>query len=252
MNDLLADSDTYVVMNKDSIKKIINNLKILLKRWRSEKLISNHTFRSLMYSEGVLPRAYGLPKIHKVNCPLRIIVSFINCPLHAVASFLHKCLYDNLPKPRRHVSNSFELVNKLKDLCIDDHYDLLSLDVVNLFTNVLLNLVIRGIGRRWYFLNSKITVSYNEFLIALRLIFYSNFFKFNNKIYKQIFGTPMGSSLFPILADIVMQDLEENAISCLSLRLPFYSQYVDDVVLGTPSSLISEILNLFNSFHKRL
>jgi len=34
----------------------------------------------------------------------------------------------------------------------------------------------------------------------------------DNVIYKQIFDTSMGSPLSPILADIVMQNLEEKAI----------------------------------------
>lgn len=40
----------------------------------------------------------------------------------------------------------------------------------------------------------------------------------------------MGSPLSPILADIVMQDLEERAISILDLY--FYVRYVDDI--GSP------------------
>lgn len=62
----------------------------------------------------------------------------------------------------------------------------------------------------------------------------------------------MGSPLSPILADIVMQDLEERALSCISFRLPFYFRYVDDIALAAPSAHIPVILNTFNSLHKRL
>ncbi|EFN65965.1 hypothetical protein EAG_11497, partial [Camponotus floridanus] len=41
----------------------------------------------------------------------------------------------------------------------------------------------------------------------------STFFRFNGIIYKQIFGTPMGSPLSSICADLVWQDLEDKAIS---------------------------------------
>lgn len=123
-----------MLIDKDPTRKIINNLKSLLKRWKSREIISEYTFRSLRCNDGVLPRAYGLPKIHKENWPLRIIISSINCPLYPLVSFLHKCLYDNLPKPQSHVSNSFELVKQLNGLHLDDCFDLLSLDVVSLFT----------------------------------------------------------------------------------------------------------------------
>ena len=40
----------------------------------------------------------------------------------------------------------------------------------------------------------------------------SIYFKFDNKYYKQIFGTPMGSPISPIIAVIVMQDLEYEVL----------------------------------------
>jgi len=50
----------------------------------------------------------------------------------------------------------------------------------------------------------------------------STFFTFNNKIYKQVFSTPMDSPLSPILADIVLQDIEEVALDRLPICLSFY------------------------------
>ena len=62
----------------------------------------------------------------------------------------------------------------------------------------------------------------------------------------------MGSPLSPIIADIVMQDLEETALKKLSVQPLFYFRYVDDILLALPSDAINDTLNIFNSLHTRL
>jgi len=242
------------VVNKDPVKKITRDLMSLLSRWKKKNYISEITSRSLSLSDGMLPRAYGLPKIHKSNCPLRIIISYIDSPLHAFATYLHNILYKNLPRPASHIANSYELVEKLGNVHIDDQTKLFSLDVVSLFTNVPLDLVFGCIAKKWHLLQNKIKIPYSEFIIGLRLIMNSTFFKFNGKVYKQIFGTPMGSPLSPILADLllVMEKLEETTLFRLPFHIPLYVRYVDDIAIAAPSCLIPNILNMFNSFHKRL
>ena len=62
----------------------------------------------------------------------------------------------------------------------------------------------------------------------------------------------MGSPLSPIIADIVLQDIECRAIQKLPNTLNFYYRYVDDILLAAPRSDIDEILTSFNSIHERL
>jgi len=252
MHDLLSDRETYVAVNCDPTKKITAQLKDLLQRWRRNDYISIGTYRSLLNTDGILPRAYGLPKIHKNDCPLRIIISSINSPLYSLAAFVHDILFKNLTFPNSHIENRFALIKKLNNMFLDDYYDLISLDVVSLFTNVPLDLVIGGIAKRWHLIKNKISIPYNEFLISLKLIMDSAYFQFDNTIYRQIFATPMGSPLSPILANIIMSDLEDRAISSLPVSLPFYVRYVDDIVLAAPRQHIPLILNVFNSFYNRL
>lgn len=78
------------------------------------------------------------------------------------------------------------------------------------------------------------------------------FFKFDDICYKQTFGTPMGSTLSPIIADITLQNLVMRAVETLPFNLPFYYRYVDEIALVTPSFMLNVVLDTFNSFHPRL
>jgi len=55
-----------------------------------------------------------------------------------------------------------------------------------------------------------------------------------------------------IIVDIVLQDLEKEALNIIGLDLPFYYRYVDDIVLAAPIDKATHTLNTFNSFHERL
>jgi len=62
----------------------------------------------------------------------------------------------------------------------------------------------------------------------------------------------MGSPLSPILVDILLQNVEEAALSLLPTTLPFYVKYVNDILLAAPNNLLDKIAETFNSFHDRL
>ncbi|EFN72059.1 hypothetical protein EAG_00285, partial [Camponotus floridanus] len=129
IEELLQDKETYMVVEKNPINKLISNLRTLLTRWKNNGYITPKIYRSLSYSEGSLPRAYGLSKVHKPNCPFRIIVSSIDSPLYQLAAFLHENMIKSFPTAHSHIKNSFELVRKLKDVHLENNYKLVSLDV---------------------------------------------------------------------------------------------------------------------------
>jgi len=135
---------------------------------------------------------------------------------------------------------------------IDPEYKLASLDVVSLFTNVPHEWAFESIERRWDLISGKTQIPKDEFMRAITLILNSTFFAFKKIIYKQTFGTPMGSPLSPIIADLVLQDLEQSALIQLPIRLPIYFRYVDDILLAAPNDCFDTILEIFNSFHERI
>lgn len=82
MTNLLNNTNTYLTVNKNSTKKLINELHCLLSKWKKKSYISDIKYKSLNCTDGVLPIAYGLPKIHKPDCFLRINVSSVNTPIY--------------------------------------------------------------------------------------------------------------------------------------------------------------------------
>jgi len=112
METILMDSNTYTLLKRNPVNKLLFDLKEILERWLNHKYISAHTHTILNSSNAILPRAYGLPTIHKPDYPMRIIVS-TGSPLHNLASFLHKILCISLPVPPSHIDNidnSFDLI----------------------------------------------------------------------------------------------------------------------------------------------
>jgi len=120
---------------------------------------------------------------------------------------------------------------------------------VSLFTNIPLDLAIDSVSKRLDNILDNCKILNDEFILALKMILESTYFSFNNVIYRQNFGTPMGSPLSPIIADLVLRNIESGAINILNI--PIYVRYVDDILLA-PSNSVNDILNTFNSFYPRL
>ena len=252
MHNLLSDQNTYSVVKKDSSTKLEKTVNDLVKKWHVNGYISKQKFFSLRASDCPLPKAYGFPKIHKPNNPLRIIVSSVGTTLYPLAAFLQNILSDSIPQARGNVDNSFELCKMLMNKSILDSEVLISLDVTFLFTNVPLDLAIEGIVNRWEFISEKTKIPRDEFIFAVQVVLTSTFFTFNYSTYKQTSGVPMGSPLSPVIADIVMQDLESKVFHNLNIEFPFYVRYVDDIALAAPAEAVEKILNKFNGYHNRL
>ncbi|XP_018399984.1 PREDICTED: uncharacterized protein LOC108777557 [Cyphomyrmex costatus] len=252
MNSLFSDSNTYEIIKKDPTKKLTSSLRVMLTEWKNKDYIDGSEYRKLYCSDGMLPRAYGLPKIHKPDCPLRIIVSSIGSPLHSLASFLHEILYETIPVADSNIKNSFKLIEKLKCFNNADGFELISLDVVSLFTNVPIDIALDCIDEQWCYISRGCPLPREEFQKAIKFVLESTFFVFDNKTYRQYFGTPMGSPLSPIIADLVMRRLETVTLPPFRGDLLFYFRYVDDVCMAILAEKIDTLFQAFNSFHPRL
>ncbi|XP_071578645.1 uncharacterized protein [Temnothorax nylanderi] len=249
---MLNDQTTYKKLMKDPINKITTKINELVKAWHDNGIVSDQMYRRLNCTNGNLPRAYGLPKVHKAGFPLRVIVSTLGSPLYDVASLLQNTLHSSIPKPKSHIKDSWAFAEFINNREINNDEILISLDVTALFTNIPKDLVLRGIEKRWFHISKKTDLTLPQFLHAIDLVLSSTSFVFNGVIYEQIFGSPMGSPLSPDTADIVMDDLETHCLNLLNLNISVFFRYVDDIFAVVPRKHVDLILKVFNDYHPRL
>ena len=79
-------------------------------------------------------------------------------------------------------------------------------------------------------------------------------FSFNSKFYKQIDAVSMGSLLGPVLASIIMTDLESTVVKEVvdQSLAKLYIRYVDDTILLVKDKDIDYIDKRLNSFDKNI
>lgn len=120
--------------------RIFNDKNFLKKKYHNNQLTLTGT---------VLAKGYCLSKVHKQNVPLRPNISLINSPTHTLLKTIYGELKNCVVTPKSHISNSFELKEKINNLVIDENFVFLSLDESSLFTNVSYDLVRQSLNRRY-------------------------------------------------------------------------------------------------------
>lgn len=252
---LLNDENTYKKITSNTrnpcnnTEKAINNILI---KWKSKNIIDDETLHMLKPENSQLSRLYTLPKIHKTNAPMRPIVSSIQFPTHKIADFIRNIIQKHMPPHNSDTKDSFTLKKHLQDFTLPPNHILVSFDVVSLYTSIPLRLVLDSLEKRKHYFNDDTGILLQELKMAIEFIMSSTFFQFNSEIYQQISGLPMGSPLAPILANLVMIDLEEFCLSKLNFNVPLYKRYVDDCILALPIDKIDFTLDIFNQYDNNI
>lgn len=288
MENLLMDEQTYTKVNSDFTSSLQRKVNKYISMLEKGNYISDVRGKSLRTYNGVFPRIYGLPKIHKQNFPLRPIVTYIGSPLYNMSKFFADVLSNIVGKSEYHIRNSNEFLTKIKDITIPKDHSIISLDVTSLFTNISSKLVKKCIDKNWmeikqqFKLKSEIdfeisvrnynrkmndkytrknplmfpkkqrSLSKEKFMEGLMLLLDNCYFSYEKTFYKQIFGSPMGSPISPVLANLVMESLETEVLKKLEFVPIFYTRYVDDIILCIPTNKIDDTVTEFNKFHHRL
>lgn len=249
---LLDDTETYSISQNDNTIRIQTEMNEILQHIGRQQQIDRGVVYRCVSHNGVAPRLYALPKIHKDNTPMRPVVSFIKSPTYNSSRLICDILNNIVDKEKYYINNSYMFQEFVVNQRIPDGNILISLDVKSLFTNIPLKLVLEIVNEKWNQIKNFTKIVKTSFIKLLKICIKANYFVYEDIIYTQKFGMPMGSPLSPVLGDLVMERLLDTVIPKLSFNPVFLKKYVDDIITSVPLDKVDEILLIFNSFHERL
>ena len=259
MGDILEDATKFkkikseIDWNDDNGRnKVTSTIKTLVQ----EKQLPPQALE-LIPSGCVIPRLYGLAKVHKQNVPLRPVLSMTGSAYHSASRFVDEhllkpivCEFDQFT-----VKDSLEFQEKITSMNLEDGEVCMSFDIKSLFTSIPVNQTIDIICDTWY-RGSRPPPKLHENSLSeencrrlLSTLATDVEFVFNKQRYCQIDGLAMGSPLSGSFSQIFVGALEQ---SMFSARPPpkAYVRYADDTFLIAPSEKDGkDLLELFNRQH---
>ena len=164
---------------------------------------------------------------------MRPIVSVCGSPTYQLFKHLTTLLQpltnlDDESKYRRKLQSTEDFINATKTAQIPDDYKLVSFDVKSLFTSIPLQLALQCTETAILQSTDPLPLPTEDIMDLLNLCLTSTYFQYNGKHYKQLHGTAMGSPVSVVVAEIVMQNIEESALSTCRQTIPLWLRYVDD------------------------
>lgn len=157
------------------------------------------------------------------------------------------------------LQDSFQAAERIRSEVTEELFEegnvLISFDVKSLFTNVPLQKTLDVILKRVYTekkIQTKLTKRTLKKLILDTCT--KTAFLANGNIIEQVDGVSMGASMGPVLANIIMTELEKEVVDRLVQqgKIKFYARYVDDTLIMVKPEDVDAVLEEFNRYHPSL
>jgi hypothetical protein len=184
---------------------------------RAEQLLSKHSTALLTDVKRKLNpyhsrplHLYGLPKIHKPDIPVRLVVSSVGSPSYALAGFLYKILSPRSGKSESFVKNLGHFLQLLKSVNLQSLDTIINFDIVCPLTNVPVDEALQVIRNKLHDNDTLVEQSVlqveaiDELLdVCLR----TTYFQVDDNFFQQKDGMAMGSS--PIVSNVFVEHFEK-------------------------------------------
>ena len=172
-------------------------------------------------------------------------VSFSGSPTYELSKHLTSILKRITDDSRHKLQSIDNFIDAIKTVQIPDDHKLVSFDVKSLFTSIPLQLALDCTKTAMNKSPYQPPLPTDDLMDLLHLCLTATYFQYNGKHYKQLHGTAMGSPVSVVVAEIIMQNIEEQALATYSETLPVWLRYVDDTISAVHRNKVDE-------FHEHL
>ncbi|XP_067634760.1 uncharacterized protein, partial [Eurosta solidaginis] len=254
MKCILNDLTTYRIQRQDPTSRLQTKNNTLVEKLFRTEIITKAEKKKLSTNTALPPRIYGLPKIHKEGIPLRPICSAVGLPAYGLCKYIAEILKNTTAASVYNVKNTLEFKERVNDTNISDNEKLISFDVVSFFPSIPIQLALDVIQEKWTTIKEFTKIPKQLFMEIVQFCIKDNrYFKFNDNVYTQLKGLPMGSPTSPVIADIVMEKLLEKTMDKLEHKPRLLTKYyVDDLFAIVEENEVENVLNTLNSFDKNI
>ncbi|UYV65324.1 hypothetical protein LAZ67_3003940 [Cordylochernes scorpioides] len=218
MQNVLDQHSIFSAITEQDHKTSVRNFRLLLLRLKRSQQITKEQYNDFTANLAQIAYIYGLPKIHKPDVPLRPIISYHLSPAYTLSKFLSNFLTPLLQSPpwEYTIANSPSFVSYITSLTPPPRSIMVSFDTVVELTSICLGM---------------------------------STFTFDTQFFKQTKGSPMGSPLSTVVAEVVMRSLDQWITSRHSADIFLWRRYIDDTFCLVSEVSASHILSDLNSFH---
>lgn len=247
---LPINPEEFLKEYRDELKKINDLLSADISIEYNEKLT---LMESINNKSSLFPNFYVTIKAHKEGHPVRPIVS----AQHSHTVKLQECLLrplQALVNVSFNAKNSFAVKKEADGLWFDDSYDFITLDVVDMFTNIPVQLIYDILSDKSRALGSFTSVPLRLFVVLLKFALrFSNVFKRGDCVYVQSRGLPMGGKLSTVVSCLIM----DNMFRVIFVDLPlgdvlWFKKFVDDCVVLLKKDVIENFVMKCNAMNDGL
>ena len=226
----LDDKEVYEQVPDDP-SVLANTLMKALETIRLRGDLSKDTLDYFLVKDPKFARFYLLPKIHKRlhDVPGRPVIS--NCGYYTenISSFLDYHLQALAQKVKSYIKDTNHFLSKLKSLGkLPQGAILCTIDVVGLYPNIPHSEGLNSL-RRFLELRDNKQISSDTLIELAEIVLKNTFFEFDQKTFKQVRGTAIGTKFAPPYAILFMADLEEKILNAFEEKPMIWWRYIDDI-----------------------
>ena len=232
-------------------KRVNDKMKQLLK----EKRINESLARRLRVPEKSTrpPLFYGSVKVHKMDNPLRPIVSTIGSATYKVSKYVGQILRPYVRQADSYINNTQDFLGVLQETDIDHDEIMVSFDIKSLFTSVPTieaKTAIYTMLKEDNSLKERSGLMVDVVAELLDLCLSIRNFQFREKHYELTDGLAMGAPASPAIANIYMASLERKALDTWTGQKPkAWCRFVDDVFTIVKRAEVNDLLKHLNDQH---